>query len=128
MAKGPNPKTKINAVPDPDSMNPQLDAELFERGWLYYSLQKYEQAQADFRLILQKDGTNVDAWYALGLALKALGSSQPAVDAFTQIDKYINLVEDGQRATIISRLSHGQINQIKTGSWNLEKEIWKSKH
>lgn len=128
MAKGPKTKTKVDIVPDPDSMNPQSDVELFGRGWLYYSHQKYEQAEADFRLILQKDGTNVDAWYALGLTLKALGRSQQAVDAFTQIDRYINLIEDSQRATIISRLAHGQINQITTGSWNLEKEIWKSKH
>jgi tetratricopeptide (TPR) repeat protein len=128
MTKGSKTKTKVEAVPDPDSLNPQSDVEFFERGWLYYSHQKYEQAEADFRLILQKDGANVDAWYALGLALKALGSSQQAVDAFTQIDRFINQVEDRQRATIISRLSHGQINQIRTGSWNLEKEIWKSKY
>jgi tetratricopeptide (TPR) repeat protein len=128
MAKDPNPKNKPEAVPDPNTMNPQSTAEFLERGWLFYSRQKFEQAEADFRKVLQQESANVDAWYSLGLTLKALGKGPQAIEAFSQVDKAIDEVDDAQRATIILRLTHGQINMIRTGNWNLENEIWKSKH
>ncbi len=125
MAKPP--KQSVDNVPNPDSMNPQSTDDFLERGWLYYSHKKYELAEADFNLVLQKEPFNADAWYALGLTLKGLGDTQKALDAFAKIDGVITQIEDHQRATIISRLAHGQINQIKTGNWNLEKEVWKRK-
>ena len=96
-------------------MNPQTNDEFLERGWLYYSHKKYELAEADFNLVLQKEPASVDAWYALGLTLKVMGEAQKALDAFAKIDAVIGGIDDHQRATIISRLAHGQINQIKTG-------------
>jgi tetratricopeptide (TPR) repeat protein len=77
---------------------------------------------------LQEEPENADAWYALGLALKALGKGPQAIDAFSRVEQTIATIEDRQRAVIISRLSHGQVNHIRTGNWNLENEIWKTKH
>jgi len=125
MAK--TPKQPVDSVPNPDTMKPLTTDDFLERGWLYYSHKKYELAETDFNLVLQKEPANVDAWYALGLTLKLMGDSQKAVDAFKKIDNVIAEIDDHQRATIISRLAHGQINQIKTGDWNLEKEVWKRK-
>jgi tetratricopeptide (TPR) repeat protein len=125
MAKDPKNKTVV--VPDPNMLTPQSPADYLERGWLFYSRQKYEQAEEDFRQVLKQDPANADAWYALGLALKALGKGPQAIDAFTHVDQVIAGVEDRQRVMIILRLTHGQVNLIQTGDWNLENEIWKSK-
>jgi len=126
MAKAPIAIEK--PVPEPETMSPQTNEEYLERGWLYFSKQKYELAEADIQLVLQSDPHNVDALYVLGLTLKAAGKSQQAMDAFTKIDEMISYVDDHQRAIIISRLAHGQVNQIRSGNWDLEKEIWKSIH
>lgn len=125
MAKPP--KRPVEIVPNPNTMNPQSTDDFLERGWLYYSGKKYELAETDFNLVLQKEPANVDAWYALGLTLKAMGDLTKALDAFSKIDGVIRQIDDHQRATIITRLAHGQINQIKTGNWDLEKEVWKRK-
>jgi tetratricopeptide (TPR) repeat protein len=123
MAK--TPKKPVDNVLDPDKMDPQTNEEYLERGWLYYSHEKYERAEADINAVLQNEPDNVDAWYALGLVWKAIGNLQRAVEAFSKIDSVIAEIDEHQRATIISRLAHGQINQIQTGNWDLEKEVWK---
>ncbi len=119
------PKQAVGTLPDPEKMNPQSPEDFLERGWLYYSLQKYELALADFDVALKNDPDNLDSWYALGLALKAMGDGQKAVEAFSRVDSLTGYIDEHQKAMIISRLAHGQINQIKTGNWNLEKEVWK---
>jgi len=126
MAK--SPKQIVETIPDPDQINPQTTDDFLERGWLYYTHKKYELAEADFNHVLQHEPANADAWYALGLTLKAMGENQKAVTAFARIASVIGEIDDHQRATIISRLAHGQINQINTGDWNLEKEVWKKKN
>ncbi len=119
------PKQIVEAVPDPEKMNPQAMEDFLERGWLYYSAKKYELAEADFNIVLKNEPGNIDSWYALGLTLKAMGNGQRAAEAFSRIDSMIGEIDDHQKAMIISRLAHGHINQIKTGNWNLEKEVWK---
>ncbi len=119
------PKQTVEVVPDPEKMNPQTMEDFLERGWLYYSIKKFELAEADINIVLKNEPGNIDGWYALGLTLKAMGDGQRAAEAFSRIDSMIGEIEDHQKAMIISRLAHGQINQIKTGNWNLEKEVWK---
>ncbi len=120
-------KQTVEAILDPDKMIPQSNEDFLERGWLYYARKQFELAQSDINQVLQNEPNNVDGWYVLGLTLKALGKTQKAVDAFSRIDSVINEIDDHQRATIISRLAHGQINLLTTGNWNLEKEVWKKK-
>lgn len=124
MAKIPEPK---NTVPDPSTLNPQNATEYLERGWLYYTHQNLEKAISDFQTALEKEPNNIEVLYALGLALKASGATQQALKIFIRIDEVINYVDDRQRRTMISRLTHGQINQIRTGDWNLEKEVWEKR-
>ncbi len=125
MAK--SPKQLVETIPDPDKMNPQTDEDFLERGWLYYSKKKFELAESDINKVLQNEPANVDGWYVLGLTMKAMGQNQKAIEAFSKIDSIVAEIDDHQRATIISRLAHGQINQITTGNWDLEKEVWKKK-
>ena len=125
MAK--HPESSEHNVPDPEKLNPQDTADFMERGWLFYSHKQYESAVADFRFVLQREPANVDALFALGLTFKIMGNSQQALDAFSRIDDALTMIDDHQRAVMIARLAHGHLNQIKTGEWNLEKEVWKSK-
>ena len=108
-------------------MNPKSPEEYLERGWLYYSRQKFDKAESDIRQVLQADPADIEAWYALGLTLKAQGNTDKAIEAFAKVDQSTAYLDDRQRAMIILRLAHGQVNLIRTGNWNLENEIWKTK-
>jgi tetratricopeptide (TPR) repeat protein len=96
------------------------------RGWAYFSTQKFDLSSADFDHVVAEEPENIDSWYGLGLALKGSGTNSKALEAFEKVLELIHLLEDHQRANILGRLAKGQINQIKTGDWNLEKEIWKT--
>ena len=122
MAK---PKIVESVVPDPAAMIAKTAKEYASRGWLFYSHQKYEKAVDDFRHVLEEDKNQIDTWYGLGLSLKAAGSASEAAEAFSKVLGLIGTLEDKQRANVLGRLVKGQINQIKTGDWNLEKEVWK---
>jgi tetratricopeptide (TPR) repeat protein len=122
MAK---PKIVENAIPDPATMNASTAMEYASRGWLYFSNQNFEKATHDFRQVLNIDKNEIDTWYGLGLSLKASGSADEAVEAFNKVLELIRLIKDKQQANILERLAKGQINHIKTGDWNLEKEVWK---
>jgi tetratricopeptide (TPR) repeat protein len=117
----------VQSIPDPDKVDPKDTPEFLERGWLYYSQQKYESAEADIGLVLQREPNNIDALFALGLTLKALQKPKEAIEAFSRIDPALPTIEDHQRAIMIARLAHGHINHLRSGEWNLEKEVWKSK-
>lgn len=114
----------VETIPQPENINPQTPSEYTARGWVYFSQKKYNQAVADYKTALVNEPENPDIFYAMGLALKASGATAEALEAFSKVDQYLPKIEDRQKATIVSRLTHGQINQIKTGDWNLEKEVW----
>lgn len=122
MAK---PKIVEKGVPDPAAMNAETPMEYASRGWLFFSNHKYDRAVDDFRHILDVDKNDLDAWYGLGLSLKAAGSSDEAVEAFNHVLGLISVIENKQRASVLERLAKGQVNLIRTGDWNLEKEVWK---
>jgi tetratricopeptide (TPR) repeat protein len=121
MAKAP----LISAsAPDPDKMDPKDNEGLVQRGWLYYSKQSFNQALDDFSNALNKDPDNPDTIYALGLAYKASGAAQKAIETFEKVLLHLDKYQDAVEARMLLRLVHGHINQLKDGDWNLEKEIW----
>lgn len=122
MAK---PKTEQSINLDPAAVKVESIMDYSSRGWLYYSSGQFENAVDDFRHVLEVEKDDIDAWYGLGLSLKAAGDTIGAVDAFTSVLGLIGSVNDKQRVNVLTRLVKGQINQIKTGDWNLEKEVWK---
>jgi tetratricopeptide (TPR) repeat protein len=121
MAKTPIIKTNI---PDPALLNPKNNDELIERGWLFYSHKDYEKAEIDLLKALDESSDNPDILYALGLNYKASGNNIKALESFDNATGVLDKLEDRVRARMLLRLIHGQINQIKDGNWNLEKEIW----
>jgi len=110
--------------PNPATLTPSSAAEFARRGWLYFSRQQYAEAKADLETALSLEA-NVDHYYTLGLILRALGENEQALAAFEHCLAKIGEIAESQRATMLRRLATGQINMIKTGDWNLEKEVWK---
>jgi len=121
MAKKPIPEPK---VPDPAQIKPKNNDELIERGWLFYSHKNYTNAEIDLLKALDESPDNPDILYALGLNYKADGKNNKALESFNNAAGVLDKLEDHVRARMLLRLIHGQINQIKDGDWNLEKEIW----
>jgi tetratricopeptide (TPR) repeat protein len=111
-------------IPTPEQLNPQTAAEFAARGWLFLSKQQYAEARADLESALALE-SDVDYYYALGLILRAAGKNVEALAAFEKAISLVPGITDPQRATMLNRLTLGQINMIKTGDWNLEKEVWK---
>lgn len=121
MAK---PKSFEVSVPDPTLMKVETAADTMERGWLYYSHKNFDLAIDDFKHILTTDSDNVDALYGLGLTQKAAGTLPQALVTFEQVLKLVPNISDRQKKSILLRLVKGHINQMRTGDWNLEKEVW----
>jgi tetratricopeptide (TPR) repeat protein len=121
MAKAP---IFTQIIQDPEKMDPKDTQELVQRGWLFYGKQYYDKAIDDFSSALLKDPDNPDTIYALGLAYKTSGYSQKAIDTFEKVLLYLDKYQDAVEARMLLRLVHGHINQLKSGDWNLEKEIW----
>ena len=99
------------------------------RGWAYHSRDLEDKAEADFRRALNLDPESVDANYVLGLVLKAKGEINEAVQQF---EKTVQLLEAGKldnksRTEMLRRLSLGHINELKSGDWDLEREVWRRK-
>lgn len=111
---------------EPEQLQPKTPAEFLHRAWLFYSRQKYSAALEDFKTVLSEEVGNFDAQFGLSLALKSSGNNQQALAAFEKTLGLIESIQERQRASIMMRLVRGHINQIKSGDWNLEKEIWQT--
>ena len=117
-------------APEQTTNSPQSKTyeDYYREGWSIHGSKKNEDvAEENFRQAIALDPNSVDAYYGLGLVLKAQDRRQDAILAF---QKVIDLLaasssEDRIRIQMLRRLSIGHINQMKTGDWNLEKEIWK---
>ncbi len=106
---------------------PQSVDDYLRQGWAHYGRRDPSAAEERFRKAISLSPALIDAFYGLGLALKAQGKGDDAVEIF---NKLVDLLEkdstlDSIRRTMLQRLTKGQINLLKFGDWGLEKEIWK---
>jgi tetratricopeptide (TPR) repeat protein len=119
---------KVKSLPiDPSKMGePKIVDEFQRRGMAYYARELYNAAEDDLKKAVLLDESNVDAYYSLGMVLKALSRKDEAVEAFTQVINLVGVKTDFNKTKndMLRRLALGHINQINTGDWNLEKEIW----
>ncbi len=104
-------------------------AELLRQGWNEYGSGHFEDAEKSFRKILDQTADSIEAYYGLGLALKAQDRREETIRAF---QKVVDLLEKDQsvdrvRKTMLRRLALGHINILRQGDWNLEKEIWQKR-
>jgi tetratricopeptide (TPR) repeat protein len=108
----------------PESMTASSAGEYAIRGWEYYVAKEYQKAETDLRESLRLDPDELDTNYALGLTLKSSGQKIPAAEAFRKVAELASYQADPVRARMVRRLALGQIHDIETGEWNLEKETW----
>jgi len=111
-----------------NSLQRKTYEDYYRDGWTLHGSKKDEDAaEENFRQAIALNPKSVDAYYGLGLVLKAQDRRQEAIPAFQKVVDLLeaNPIEDRIRSQMLRRLSIGQMNQMKTGDWDLEKEIWK---
>ena len=112
---------------DPIEMKEPNDHDSFmKRGWVYHARGEQEKAESDFRRAASYSPESVDAKYALGLVLKSQGNKQEAIELFEKTMDLIvqGKIEDHSKSEMMRRLTLAHINELKTGDWNLEDQIW----
>ncbi len=120
---------KVKSVPvDPGTMgDPSTSEEYTKRGVAYYARKQFNSAETDLKHAILLDENNLDAYYSLGMVLKAVGRKEDAINAFNKVLELINARPDATstKYDMLRRLALGHYNELKQGDWNLEKEIWK---
>ena len=112
---------------DPSTMrNLKSGEEYLKRGFAYYARKQYENAENDLRAALAMDVDPVEAYYCLGMVFKAASKTEEAIQCF---EKVLDLLSQSRmknydRQAMLRRLARGHVNFMKTGDWNLEKEMW----
>ncbi len=113
---------------DPEGLaEPSTGPEYIERGMVFYARGRYEEAEKDLKAAIRLDPKSIDAYYSLGMVLKAQQKSDEAVNTFQYaIDLLKASAGDANpRIEMLRRLALGHIHEITQGDWNLEKEIWR---
>lgn len=93
----------------------------------HYARKQYAEAEADLKKAISLDATSIDAYYSLGMVLKADNHKEDAVAAFNKAIELILAKTDASaiKYDMLRRLAVGHVNELTQGDWNLEKEIWK---
>ncbi len=80
----------------------------------FYARKQYSQAEEDLRQAVSARPGFVDAWYSLGLVLKAQGRAEDARSAFQQALTLLPQVqeENKDRAGMLRRLISAHLNVL----------------
>lgn len=106
---------------------PKSFEDYYREGWVLHGSSKDEDAaEENFRLAIAVDPNSADAHFGLGLVLKTQDRRQEAIQSFEKVVDILENTtqEDAIRAKMLRRLALGHINQLRTGDWDLEKEVW----
>ena len=115
------------AAIEPNEFKEPTDYDGFmQRGWAHHARGSQNQAESDFRRAISYSPESVDANYALGLVMKSQGNKEGAVELFNKAMELIKqgIIEDYSQSEMMRRLTLGHINELTTGDWNLEDQIW----
>lgn len=110
------PTIEEKTVPDPTTMEASTVEEYVNRGMLFYSHEKFDQAEADFKQAMSMDPEAVDPIYGLALAYKGADQADQAIEAF---EKVIALLDQGkmddqpERKTMLKRISKSHIKSLE---------------
>jgi tetratricopeptide (TPR) repeat protein len=109
------------------SYSPQpVDPETYvSLGWERYGQGDFRGAVDGLQRAFERYPEDVELAYIFGMSLKMAGEKQSAVNAFKRVLDHLQSVNDDIQATMLKRLTSGQINLLEQGDWNLEEEIWK---
>lgn len=111
-----------------EKKKPENIEDFIDQGWSYHAQEKDEtKAEQSFRDALSINPESIDAYYGLGLVLKAQSRREESTDAFKKVIELIEAhpTEEQARGEMMRRLSMAHINQMESGDWGLEGEIWK---
>jgi cytochrome c-type biogenesis protein CcmH/NrfG len=92
--------------------------EILRQGWRAYVDGRQPDAESEFRQVLSREPENVEAWYALGLALKLQRKNAEAITAFQKVITLIQtggLVEDPNRGTMLRHISEWHVETLRAG-------------
>jgi len=106
---------------------PQTVEDFIGQGWSFHASKKDDiAAEESFRRAISLDPKSIDAHYGLGLILKAQDRKQESIDSFKRVIGLLETepVEEPARGEMMRRLSMAHINQMNSGDWGLEGEIW----
>lgn len=117
---------ETTAIGPNESKEPTDYDGFMQRGWAFHARGNQVKAESDFRRALSYSPESVDANYAMGLVMKSQGNNEEAVEQF---NKAMELIKQGKierpsQSEMMRRLTLGHINELTTGDWNLEDQIW----
>ncbi len=115
---------------DMDNKKPQDAEDFIDQGWKYHAQEKNETAaEESFKNAISLNPESIDAYYGLGLVLKAQSRKKESIDIFNKVIKLIEAypTDEQSQGEMMRRLSMAHINQMESGDWGLEGEIWKHK-
>jgi tetratricopeptide (TPR) repeat protein len=106
---------------------PQSAEDYLRLGWVDHGKANETAAEEEFQRAIQLSPALIDAYFGLALALKAQGRKQESIKIFQKVIELLDkdLSIDKTRHAVLRRLTHGHINQLESGDWGLEKEVWK---
>jgi tetratricopeptide (TPR) repeat protein len=93
-------------------------------GWALYGAGRIQEARQVLEAASQRHPNDLETLYALALTLKRAGESNLAVKALKRIADLIPSITDRTRSAVLRRITHGHLNMLERGQWDLEKEIW----
>ncbi len=119
-------KEDLTEFESTESKEPTDYEGFMRRGWAFHAHGDQEQAESDFRRAISYSPESVDANFALGLVMKSQGNKDEAVELFNKSMKLIEQgkIDDPAKSTMMRRLTLGHVNELTTGDWNLEDQIW----
>jgi Tfp pilus assembly protein PilF len=125
--KKKNGEAKETSEIEPGEIKEPNDHDSFmQRGWSYHARGEEDKAESDFRRAVSFSPESVDANYAMGLIMKSQGKTQEAVELFEKTMELIlqGKIEAHSKSEMMRRLTLAHINELTTGDWNLEGQIW----
>jgi len=114
-------------------MNPEeqipaqtITAEVYVRqGWERHAAGDEAAAEESFRQALALEPSALEAYYGLAMVAKRQQRAEEAVGHFQKVLELIQTnIQNPDRAEMLRRLAIGHINNIRTGDWGLEAELW----
>ncbi|MGA2820658.1 MAG: hypothetical protein ABSF61_08385 [Anaerolineales bacterium] len=104
------------------AQSPELEAEI-HLGWTLYGRQDLEGALSAFERCKALGPDSVDAYYGLGIVLKAMDRRDESARAFDQAAELTRKTDSGSaRMQMLRRMAIAHASFVRTGEWSMEAE------
>ncbi len=120
-----NNATLVDRMRERVRANPQDAQAAIGLAWALYAAGDFEESDAMFSQAGLLDPGDVEAPYGKGMARRRRGDKQGAMEAFEQALRLADRLEDRTRGQLLQRLAKGHLNFLRSGDWDLEREVWR---